>query len=266
LTYGLGQAFWLAPEGPYTFLGTGPQYIGMKVRETIDAVPYSDRINAVGFMLGLTWYLSFPASNFTLMYYTPTGDWSYLPYAVTAASFQSSNPRIYEGAAAPYNNNSRQGEVIGARAVALGTAPAVDRWATGETDLGAPVTASWTSPLTQSGKPQMRKTYSYIILSAPFQPGTAQVTLTIDPNNPARTGAAGTANAPQVFTTPVIDLSGASYAQPETRHIYRVSPDLRGYQAQVTVTYTNTTGQTSGMAIYDVAVLGTYDENLVLPS
>jgi hypothetical protein len=262
LVYGLGQAWWLAPEGPYTFAGNGPQYIGLPVRSLIGSVPYSDRINAVSFFIGLTWYLSFPASNFTLAYFTPTGDWSYLNYAVTAATFCSANPRMFYPTltANPYN----QGEAIAARAGAY--APSIDNWNTGETDLGGPVTATWTSPLTSSGKPHVQKTYSYIVLCAPFQQGTAQVTLTIDPNNPSRTGNTGTPNAPQVFTTPVIDLSGSTYAQPETRHIFRVSPDLRGYQAQLSVSITNTVEQPSAIAIYDVAVLGTYERTLVLPS
>jgi hypothetical protein len=252
----LGQIWWLSEDGAYTFNGTGPQYLSQKVRNTLKSIPMQDQINAVSSFSNLTWYISFPQTGITLAYYTVTGEWHTLPYSCSAAASIPANPVTPLTSSSfttqPFASVTGQpNEVVAARF----SSNALDNWFVTEADLGAPNSGTWQSPLTTSGAPHIQKTYDYVTIYAPFQAGSCTFTLTIDP---------GSTN-PKVFTQTVTDLSAAGSGQSETRHIWRVSPDLRGYSAQLSVTLTTTTGQTVPTSLYLCQVWGTFDRALVIP-
>lgn len=243
-----GTIYWLSPDGCFSYAGNGPQYLSEKVVNLLNTVPYSDQINAVSMYANQTWYLSFPATQLTLCYYIPTAEWYTLPYSCSAAASIAANPTTPTGSFTTYSGTAN--EVVAGRP----SLNALDNWFTGENDLGAPVTGIWTSPLTCSESPQWQKTYDYITILAPYQAGSVTVTLTIDPGS----------NPPKVYQNTVATLLPSG--QEECRHIFRIKPDLRGYQAQLTVQFTNTVGQLTPITIYSATVWGTLDRELVIPA
>ena len=215
--------------------------IDENVRATIRALSISDRTNAVGWYARLTYYISFPGANFTLGYFTPTGEWFQLPYATSYAYSIPANPR-YFGAAAEVN------EVT---AVRNGTTY-IDSWfGGGDADLGAPQTVTWTSPPSDCGNPAGEKVISHLVVLAPTQATGAvcTVTLTLDGRS---------------WTSPPFNLGLI------TRNICEVPSytqgttfDNRGFLVSVSVTMTTVPGQTA--QIYAVAAYGEMGRMLVLP-
>jgi hypothetical protein len=112
----------------------------------------------------------------------------------------------------------------------------------GSNDLGNPIVATWQTGVTDSEAPGQLKTYRYIQVVAPVQPGTAKLTLTLDAN------AAITNTFEATF-----DLSKGNGA-----HVTGIPQAMQGYEAQVTVTTTTDPNADPGgpVLIRSVVVLG----------
>lgn len=245
VTSALGTVYWLSESGIYAYAGSGPQYISQKIRNTLLSIPLSDQQNCISFFSNLTVWFSFPATGITLGYYIPTGDWKYLPYATQAAFSIAANPAL----GGSFVTGAAVNEVVAART----DLPILDHWFSSENDLGAPITASWTTGLTYSQQPHIEKEYKFITVTAPYQAGMVYLTLTIDPgSNPAK------------VHTATFDLANTG-GQASTRNIVRISPDLKGFMAQLQVTFVNTTGATTPLSIPNVTVWGCMGRELVVP-
>lgn len=226
--------FWLTPSGPFLTDAQTKLDIGIKVKTIINAVPLADRRNAVGFFRSKSWFLSFPASNFTLRYYVPTQDWFYLPYATNAADFSIAEP--VPGSAIDV------GTIYAARPNSL----AVDLWDAAETDLGQGILATWQDGPTDSGRPQSRKSYRYILIQAPVQTGTATVKLFLDNLAP--------------FVWP-FDLSLGP-----TQVVAVPQGQDRGFVANLELDVQNTANATAPLTVNLVCVGGTFgDQDWVVP-
>jgi hypothetical protein len=218
--------FWLAQQGVYFFNGGAPSYIGEDVRGLIETFTWADRQNAVGSYSDRTFYLSFPSTNITLCYYTPTQKWYTRPYGCTLAV---SNP---------FNQNQLL-FVNGAQLQQVN--------ASYTQDLGASIVSTWTSGVSDSDLPGQIKDYRFIQLIAPIQPGKATVTLTID----------GAAQVTNTFSV-TWDLSQGNGA-----HVYSLPPSASGYTAQLSIQTTTGTGAFAPVTIRDVVVSGGAKHDLV---
>lgn len=228
----------LYDEGVFTFDGaSAPQYISEEIRTALQAIPPSDQANSVGWFANRSYYLSFPATGITFVYYFPLKKWRTLPYgAVSAFSVPSQNP--------PAPGLQRNNYIVGARP----NSSAIDCWDCSFTDIGIGVNGSWVSPVTDSGGPGSRKSYDLLVLNAPVQTTIVQVTLTIDP------GGAGTALK---TTTWNVDLSKGPtsvFTVPNGTDDYGVVHDNTGFLAQLSVSATSSAS--AQVQIYSLAVLG----------
>ncbi|MGH7745717.1 MAG: hypothetical protein ACREQ5_13145, partial [Candidatus Dormibacteria bacterium] len=243
----LGSVYWLSESGVYVMSGGSPTYISEKIKRYLAAIPMGQQTQAVGFFTELAYYLSFPVQGVTFRYYIPTKTWTVLPYATNSAFSIPANPNQFSQS---FETTTYQpGEIVAVRGT-NGPSNIVDAWLTGEDDLGSPTTFSWTSPLNSSRAPHTQKIYRYVTLLAPIQQGTATVTLTVDPG----------AQTEQTHTVTFNLGTG------ETRNIAALTPDIRGYLAQLEVSATNITGATVPLVIYSCTVWGTMDRPLAIPN
>jgi hypothetical protein len=222
---------WLSDEGPIAYEQGQATLIGEELRLLLEGYASTDKANSVGFYQNRTWFLSFPATGVTWAYYFPLKVWRQLPYAcLSVASIPSEYPI--------------GGSNIGTTYALRSDSSYVDAWNYSETDLGNGVVATWNSPLVDSGKPTFRKTYHYVGVQAPVQPGvTAVVTVTVyDINGQS--------------TTAVLDFNlGIGPFQA----LY-IPNEPKGFMAQVSVTLANTNTATTPATIYSVTVGGTPGE------
>lgn len=224
---------WLSENGVQMTDGQYAYRIDEPIREFINNLSMSDRENAVGFYARHAYYLSFPDAGVTWGFYMPTGDWfGPLPYTTTAAYYIPANPAT---------SLSYYGLVNEVTAVRPGTAE-IDQWFTGgDLDLGQSQTVTWVSPLTPCGDPRRQKSFDYISVNAPVQPGVfATVTVTTEVGSVSKTFDLG--KGPSTVTT---------MSDPDD-----TGPFL-GYLGQVSVTMNTVSNIGMPAQIWAVAVDGT---------
>ncbi len=233
------EACWLSDEGPMAYQGGQANLIGEAIRLFIDGYTYEDRAASVGWYQNRTWYLAFPTQNVTWAYYFPSKVWLQLPYAPTSVVTATAEVDSYLYPNHPYGYTAAFGLRLTSASQAV-----VDLMNAAETDLGNAITATWNSPLVDSGKPGWRKTYHFISVEAPIQTG---VTCTV--------------------TIVIYDLNGVSVTKTLTFNLALgpvtnlVIPDQpKGFACTVTVTLTNAVGATTPATIYAVTVVGTPGE------
>jgi hypothetical protein len=227
-----GTIAWLAGPGAFVYNQAQLEDISTeKLRNYLDSIPASNWSTAVGSFRRNIWFLSFPQSNVTLTYYFPEKAWNILPYAMSAGVFCCSIPNDLLG--------TKFEQIVGARP---GT-NYIDFWQDSDSDLGAPITLNWTSPL-MCGNSWEQKTYRALSIAAPPQPTIVTVSLIVDP---------GYASSPPVWTSDPINLALAP-----TSKICNI-PNLacKGYAAQVVISATNT--GTQPIEIWEVVIGGTMD-------
>lgn len=253
-----GGIFWLSENGSYWFDGSTPQYIDGGIRGLLSATPTSPAIQlsaqmqSTGFFSNMTWYLAFPTLDFTIGYYTVTGKWlsqiGYAPAGPAAVAYTPAYSNMY----APIAGYGGVNEVIAARKTLT---TSVDWWfADPNFDLGGAQGVEWVGPATYCGedKDGWEKVFSHITVTAPAQPGTVVVTLTVDPNSP--TAKTRTFN---------FDLSKG------TRQISSVGDGqggvLRGFIAQLSVFMLGAANPNPAPHIWKVTAWGTMSRNLTIP-
>ena len=264
VTFAIGGVFWLSENGggPYWFDGSTPTYKGERIRGWLRPLPMTpgtpasagiapyDQSQATSCFSNLTWYLCFPTLNQSIGYHTVSGEWtSILPYAPpnpAAIAYEVANPNSFGGI--------EMNEVVAARKELSGQ---VDWWfADTNLDLGKPQTFSWTCDLEDKPGENFEKWYRYLTLTGPIQPGSAVVTITVDPGMmPAKS-----------FTWTIPDLTTTTRQITGIRNT-GTSGGLRGFMAQITVTVTGVAGQPAPQ-IWGVTAWGSVppDRNLVLPA
>ena len=191
------------------------------------------------------YYLSFPVANQTFIYSLVYKQWMVRPYSTYSSIAIPNQP-------SPIVQNSPLDAIFAVRA---GTPSggvqtytgAIDVWDNVDSDLGFTVEATWASPLSDSGKPGILKQYERIVVNAPIQSVTIQVTLTIDPgSNPAK-----------VYTWNVNLNNGPS-------NVWTVPTDCTGYLAQVSLSVeSNGPAPFTPTQIYSVAVVGNMQNDMV---
>jgi hypothetical protein len=242
---GQSAVYWLSEVGVYSLDGiNGPEYLSEDIRADLEGISTSDLVNAQGWFDGKEYFLSFPASELTYVFYTVTKTWRKIPYAAAAVTAVNARPKL-----ASTDTIGLFGSVAGARPGSL----AVDYWNAAESDIGSPIICSWTGPLTNSQKSSWQKVYRFVTLEAPYQPGaSATVYVNVDPGFP-------TGNEPSV----TFDLGSGEF-----RRIAALPQGTRGYAAYVMVNFTSNTSVTPALPvrIYSISVWGTTDRELVIPT
>jgi hypothetical protein len=227
-----GFAVWLNESGDeFLFDGSAPQFIGEQIRGALKRSPFTDGLTSTDLVSAChsysnqILYLSFPTKGFTYSYSIPGKQWlSKLPYA----------PFTPQGIATTVSSPTtgvglNQNEVLAVR----GTHPtSVDQWfSNANGDLANTYqTFSWKSTHTDSGKPEWRKWYQFVRVTAPKQFGTINISLTMDNGvDPQRTFSAS------------IDLDGSQVSK--TAKFLGNQAKALGFLAQVTVTVMSAPGQ-----------------------
>jgi hypothetical protein len=226
-------AYWLSERGPEKYeLGTGCVYIGEPIRGILDKYSPNDKAAAVGWYSRQSYWLSFPTQNTTFVYRVEAQKWwGPLPYGTTYVSSLPSD-----------TSPGPLGQTGSVLAVRPGTTT-LDAWQAAETDLTTPISAVWDSPQTDCGTPWIRKSFRYVTVGAPVQPGViATVVLSIWDINAA---------APQAITF-TFDLSLAPY---QTQSI--AENGTHGYYIQAQVTLYNASNPTTFATLWSVVVGGT---------
>ena len=231
---------WLSPDGVYACDGfNAPQFIGEDIRLSLEAIPRSDWSNSVGWFANRSYYLSFPATGVTYVYYFQLQKWRQLPYATSAAF-------AIPGEQPPSAGNQIYEEIVAARPNSL----SLDLWDNAETDLGNPVSGTWQGPLQDEQAPFAEKNYHVVVLTNPIQAAGVTATMQLNVFAPGQ-AAPFTTNFPASGS---IDLSAATY------HAFPVPQGgQKGYLAQISVTLTNAAGASTFAEIYNVVVGGSID-------
>ena len=221
-----------------------PQYISEDIRVALQAIS-ADWPNAVGWYANGSYYLSFPNSSVTYIYHFPTKKWRSLPFAASCGY-------AVPGDQPPLPAQQFYNEIIAARP---GTT-FIDTWEAAETDLGNPITATWTTLIRDSGKPSIQKNYFFVGLSNPLQPVGVEafVTLTVWDYN----GAVTTTRYPETGTIDLSTTMWTPFRIPQT--------DNKGFQAQVTVTLIIAPAATQPAKIFKVIVAGTDEREWAVPT
>lgn len=263
----LGTVYWLSESGAFAFNGGAPQYLSQKIRNFLKAIPMSIQQTAISYFNDLTWYINFSGFG-TLSYYTVTGDWYFNSNSASQIVSQLSNPNMPTNSFA--TSTSYPGEVLSlvSTPIVNGIKFSAQEWYSADTDLGLPITGTWQTPLTDSGQAESEKIYEYIVFMIPYlaasgnpQSGTVTGNLSIDP------GSQPPKQFNFNFTVGATPGPGNLYPnQPQPRYILRLPPEFRGFQAQLTFSFTNTTTTNDPFFIESVGVYGYPDRRLVLPS
>ena len=260
VTVGGGRFFWLSSEGVQMWDGnSAPQNIsdgGVAqggIRSAINVILQQLSYNAIsgtdfandvtcrGFYSNRTYYLSVNSmlGSFTPVTYAYdiiSGGWTTLPYGSNVVNvFRASKNFKYYAGLNPFNPYPQIGSdfILGANVANS----QVDQWLAAETDLGLPISANWSTQVSDSGAPFVRKQYRYIEVSAPYQAGSVlQVTLVADPGSNQNTAGPFTVNL------------GSGPA----RHRISIPKQMTGYQAQLVIS-SSTTQKT---VVDSVAVFG----------
>lgn len=208
-----GRLFWLSDEGA-VYMFDGAQFTNISdnratganssIKGILDGFTTTDFAAATGAAYDQTYLISFPTQGITFMYDILTGQWFKLPWAFDRAVFDL----------------EAQNQVIAAET----STGVLDSWFAAETDLGAAITSSYISRITDSGAPQSTKRYRYAVVLAPVQTGaSATVTVTGDPG--------GT----QKVNTRAVNL-GLS----PPSHKVSLPPNMLGSEVQITIAVTST--------------------------
>lgn len=247
----LGGAFFLSESGDlYFYDGSAPQYNSEDIRGAIKVTSLNPGLNADDIATAClsytnrVLYVSFPAKQITYGFDTISNAWvSKLPYAPAGSFGVYSTPSNRSSFGGPGLN-----EVI---AVRYGLPTVVDwMFSDPNSDVGSFMEFSWTTPHTDSGKPDYQKWYSKVRMIAPKQPGTATVSLTVDNGETPQQTFSCTfdLNQPQILNTQV--LQG---------HVEKAI----GYIAQVTLTVQGVAGQPSPV-IWGVGIYGSLNQRLTI--
>jgi hypothetical protein len=227
-----GMMFWFNESGDLMmFDGSAPQNISEQIRGAIrfssvnTGLTSFDLVNACLSYSGQILYLSFPTKGFTYSYSVPGKQWlsklPYSPYSAQGVATTVSNPF--------YPAGTNQNEVL---AVRKDHPTSVDQWFTNPNgDLSNTYqTFSWKSTHTDSGKPEWRKWYQFVRVTAPKQFGTVNIVLTMD-----------NGDDPQETFSVSLDLDGTQASK--TGKFLGNQGKAVGFLAQVTVTVMSTPGQ-----------------------
>lgn len=173
------------------------------IKQILDGFTSADFAAVAGALYDNLYLCSFPTQGITFMYDVPSGQWFKLGWAADRFVY----------------NLEEQNTIVGAE-VGSGI---IDSWFAAETDLGASITSSYISRITDSGAPQATKRYRYAVALAPVQAGaTATITTTVNPGTNATTN------------TRTVDLSKLPI-----KHVLSMPPNMIGDEVQVTVAVTS---------------------------
>ena len=259
---GYSRVFYLSSDGVYSYDGqSAPQNISDgsvaqgSIRTVVDTILAQQFFNnnettgtqqqtdvtCSGFVFNRSYYLSVYSAkgtftNVTYVYDLLSGGWTVLPYGSSAIGVMRGSrapQKTYypTGTNANYSISSQW--VFAANQANL----QIDQWFAAETDYGNPIASNWTTGISDSGAPYVRKQYRYIEVIAPNQPGSScQITLTVDPGADAN-----------VFGPYTVNLGSGP-----CRHRISIPQNCTGYEAQLTIAATTT----QKTIIDRVAVLG----------
>ena len=206
-----GMVFWLSEQGVYVFSGAQPTNISDgnvqqgSLKGILDAMTTTDFQAAAGFVFDRTYFLSFPTKGQTYGYDMRQQTWYPLGFATPLPLYILENREV--------------------TAASLTVPGQIDSWFAAETDYGNPITAAYQSKISDSGALYAKKTYRYICVEAPIQPGAScTVTLITDPGS--------TPGIPQGVYQKTFDLS-----QHPSTHIASIPNTLPGSSTSVNSGY-----------------------------
>lgn len=218
-----GVVYWLSNRGVYSFDGSTPQYLSLKIRKILDGFSQADLAAAAGFVRGRMVWFSFPTQGISLGYDLDSQEWFKLGWATDNVVFDLDN--LSE---------------VTATEPSLGI---VDSWFAAETDLTLPISSTFTSRLSDSSALAATKRYRFAVLQAPVQTGaTANVQVIVDPG------------PTQKSVTRTVNIGVGP-----PRHLISLPPNLVGFEAQLLVVITSS-AQTE---VQRVALLGFIERQLV---
>jgi hypothetical protein len=248
LTKASGMVFWLSAQGAYSFDGANLVYLSRNIYNYFEQIGPGTMTKGVGFYGDLTWFLSFPsedaANGPTFAYAIPTKEWTTVPYAVTAATFDPS-----AGNATAGYQSFKFNQIVGARY----NSNAIDYWLSDRVqDLGVPAQVTWFGQIMDSGRPESQKDYQFIQIYAPKQNNIAVITLHIDTNEDVSITTDFANSPPPVVVT--FDLS----IGPSTKTQRIPQGSAKGYTGLVQINVSPKPGATpDGVEIWAVLVGGT---------
>lgn len=175
------------------------------IKGILDTFALSDFQQMSGFAYDQLACFSFPSQGITFLYNIPDGQWYKLPWSTNRAVFNTEEANL----------------VIASRPSSPGQ---LDQWFAAETDLGASITSSYVSRITDSGAPEATKAYRYAVVLAPVQAGaTATVTATADPQGS------------NIQSTKIVNLATLPMS-----HRLSLPPTMSGTNIQLTISVTST--------------------------
>lgn len=227
---------WLSEDGVQMTEGQYAYRVDEQIRSFIDGLSSFDRQQAVGWFANHAYYISFPNADVTWGLWLPTMKWfGPLEYATPVAYAIPANP------ATPLDFYGPVNEVVAVRQRSL---TRLDTWFTGgDLNDGQPQTVTWVGPTTTCGDPRRQKSFEFISVNAPVQPGIfATVTLTTESGVVEKVFDLG--KGPATVTTVGDDANPGPFL---------------GYLGQLTVSF-NTTGSEAvpTAQIWAVTVDGSY--------
>jgi hypothetical protein len=167
---------------------------------------------------------SFPTQGITFYFNIPDGQWYKLSFATDRVAYDTENANEVTA--------SEPGTGI------------VDSWFASAADLGQPVTGTYISRITDSGKPDATKRYRYENLIAPIQNAAATVTLLVNPG----TG--------ELSNTQLVNLS----AGPEKHQLSLPPAVASGQLAQIAVIVSSLVG---AVTIYRLSLSGWIERQFI---
>jgi hypothetical protein len=230
---GNGLVFWLSAEGVFSYDGSSLQYLSDDIYNELQRWTPNVLRAATGSYADQTYCLSLPGAPITYEFYIPSKKWTTVPYGTNGFVYGANIPNDVTGLTAPIGGKFNQ-----IAAIELGTY-AMDFWFDGpqnltsskttynETDLGLPITVTWTGPVEDCGDEDQAKDFLRLSISAPPQAVQATVTLAVDPGFP---------NSPPPFTY-TFDLSKG----PTTQTVAIPQGSNVGTYAQLSISAVNAT-------------------------
>lgn len=210
-----GKVYWIDHAGKcWRFDGfSAPEYISGDIKGIIEisegTYAFADLSASVGMWYDDIWLLSFPTRNITFGYNTLTGKWHKYSWATDIAVYDPFSPFGPEVTAAIISGSFNNG--------------AVSTWFSAETDLGNPITSTYTSYLSDGGQPSFTKTFRHVVVVAPVQANaSATLTVTVDPG------------PNQKQATKIVNLGQGPY-----RRVVSLPPTLVGFTVQVSISVTS---------------------------
>lgn len=164
-----GIARWKSAQGSFQFDGSAltntsdGAFQQSNVKALIDAIPYAEQALACSWFFDRMYCESYPSVNLTLVHDMRTNTWWPLSFGTTQCAFnvESATPVI---------------------AANLETIGQVDQWFVADQDLGVDILTMATSRTSDAPSIAATKTYRWLYVEAPSQPGaTAFVTVIVNP-------------------------------------------------------------------------------------